>query len=402
MNQIAQAEPAQELTVIDRARQALAFDQTKAQLAELAQASVRIVAITNAAGREECHAAAMALTKQRTTITATGKAAREDATKFSKAVIAAENELLGIITPEETRLRKLRDDYDADRAAEKQAAIDAENKRVANIQVRIQEFKDRPSVAVGRDSSAISDIICCTELKPVDGSYAEFTPQAQVAKDEALAKLREMRIRAVDAELEAKRVAEEQAAAAEQLRRDREELERLRAEAAERQAKADAEAQAAREEADRLAKIERDRQAQVLRDQLEAEAAERRQQEEAERAEREKAAAELRAQQEADAEELRKQRAEIKRQQDELEAKRAAEQKRLDDERAALELKQQEEALERIKAQLAELELQEAQEIARATLRDAAAEAVGLLTELGEGDHITTRKLAAALARECA
>jgi hypothetical protein len=41
-----------------------------------------------------------------------------------------------------------------------------------------------------------------------------------------------------------------------------------------------------------------------------------------------------------------------------------------------------------------------AAEIASATLRNAAIEAIGLLGELGQADHIVTRKLAAALARE--
>lgn len=383
MSALAQLE-AQELTVIDRARKALSFDQTKAQLAELAKQSERIVEITNAAGREECHAAAMALTKQRTTITQTGKAARDDANKFSAAVIAAEKELLGIITPEEIRLRGLRDRWDADRAAEKQAAIDAENARVAGIQARIQEFKDRPMVAAGCGSSSIADVICVTELEPVDDSFAEFAPQAQVAKEEALAKLREMHTKAVASEAEAKRIADEQAAAAEQLRKDREELERLRAEAAERQAKADAEAKAAREEADRLARIERERQAEEQLAKLAAEAAARRQQEEAEREQ-------LRAERARIAEQA----AELKRQQEEQAARELAERQRVEAERAAQKAEAERIKMERVTAE-------REREIANATLHSAAHDALVLLNELGQSENIVTLKLVAALARECA
>lgn len=417
MNQMAQVEPAQELTAIDRARNALQYDATKAQLAELAKQSERIVEITNAAGREECHAAAMALTKQRTTITATAKAAREDATKFSKSVIAAENELLGIITPEETRLRGLRDKWDADRAAEKQAAIDAELKRQSDIQARIQGIRNIPSIVAGCSAESIADALAELQRVVVDEStasvviagmessvaaFAEFAPQAQVAKDEALAKLREMHAKAVAAETEAKRIAEEQAAAAEQLRKDREELERLRAEAAERQAKADAEAKAAREEADRLAQIERDRQAEEQRAKLAAEAMERAKEELAIREARAEQDRIDRAQREAEAEQLRTERArlaeqaaELKRQQEEQAARERAERRRQEAERAAEKAE-----ADRIETERAAAERE--REIANATLFSAAHDALGLLTELGESDHIVTLKLAAALARECA
>lgn len=96
-------EPATELTVVDRARQVLKFDETKARLAELALVSKDIVEVGSAEDREIAHAAMMRLTNMRVTIEKTGKAGRDDANKYSKAVIEAEKELIAIVTPEEKR-----------------------------------------------------------------------------------------------------------------------------------------------------------------------------------------------------------------------------------------------------------------------------------------------------------
>lgn len=74
---------------------------------------------------QECHSAAMAATKARTAIVQAGKAARDDATRFSKAVIAEEARLIAIIQPEESRLKVLRDEWDAKEAREKAAKAEA-------------------------------------------------------------------------------------------------------------------------------------------------------------------------------------------------------------------------------------------------------------------------------------
>lgn len=79
-----------ELTVIERASKVLAYDETKAALAVLAVESARIVEVTNPAGYQEAHSARMKLKNTRVEITRRGKAAREDATAFSKAVIEKE------------------------------------------------------------------------------------------------------------------------------------------------------------------------------------------------------------------------------------------------------------------------------------------------------------------------
>jgi len=55
-----------ELTVIDRAAIALNASAVEKQIAELLEKSKGITVITNAAGRDECHAAAMQTVKART------------------------------------------------------------------------------------------------------------------------------------------------------------------------------------------------------------------------------------------------------------------------------------------------------------------------------------------------
>ena len=97
-----------ELTVQARAAVALGSSKAEAELVELASKSKAIIAITNNDGRTECHTAAMVAKDARVNIEKAGKAAREDATAFSKAVIAEEKRLVDLIAPEEKRLIELR------------------------------------------------------------------------------------------------------------------------------------------------------------------------------------------------------------------------------------------------------------------------------------------------------
>ena len=115
-------EPSTALTVTARAALALGSDRARTDLAALIAKSAAINEIKNAIGRDQCHSAAMALVRTRTNIAKTGKAARDDATKFSKAVIAEENSLLAITAPEEARLLALRDTWDDAQAKEKAEA----------------------------------------------------------------------------------------------------------------------------------------------------------------------------------------------------------------------------------------------------------------------------------------
>lgn len=90
-----------DLTVInlppsDRAAIVLDSSTTEKKLREMVASSAGILTVIDKAGREEAHSAAMALRGVRTTIAKTGKAAREDAQAFAKAVISEEARLIGI------------------------------------------------------------------------------------------------------------------------------------------------------------------------------------------------------------------------------------------------------------------------------------------------------------------
>ena len=86
------------------------FDPTAAQLFELVAIPVDITDPLNADQVKAAHDKRMKLREARVNITKTGKAMREGALKFQKAVIAKENELVAIVEPEETRLQGFEDE----------------------------------------------------------------------------------------------------------------------------------------------------------------------------------------------------------------------------------------------------------------------------------------------------
>lgn len=240
-----------ELTVVERAALALGTSEREAKLTELVKQSETIVEIKNAAARDQAHGAAMVLRTTRVEIEKAGKAAREDATAFSKAVIAEEKRLLAITQPEETRLLELRDAWDERIAAEKRAKVEAEARRIALIREHIDDIRAIVARAAGLSAEQIQTEIKDLVALQIDiERFAELTGDAEMARGETLEKLRTMHAAAVERESEARRVAEE----TERLARERaafeEEQRRAAAERAEQERK-DAEARAAREAEER-------------------------------------------------------------------------------------------------------------------------------------------------------
>src|SRR3954468_24680793 len=127
------------LTVQQRASIALGASEHEKKLRELAKQSTEITVITNPAGYQQLHAARMVLKNERVALEKLGKSARDDATKFSKAVIEEEKRLIAIIEPEEKRLQGIQDEHDSRIERERMAKIEAEQKRVAEIQSRIND-----------------------------------------------------------------------------------------------------------------------------------------------------------------------------------------------------------------------------------------------------------------------
>jgi hypothetical protein len=315
-----------ELTVQQRAAVALESSKAAAELQALAESSKGITAITNRAGRDECHSAAMAATKARTGIVQAGKAARDDATRFSKAVIAEEARLVAIIQPEESRLKELRDSWDEKEKAEKAAKAEAERLRVLEITQRIALMKLAASNAAhfSVSSEGAAGILSAVEEIEIDSSFAEFFGEAKETHAAAVAEIRTT--------VEAKRASEEAAAKAQN--------ERILA-------------KIAAEEAARVAEQVRKEEAAAAKAKADAEAAER--------AERERVEAAARKAEQDKADELRRIEAE----------KLAAERKALDDARAKFEAEQ---AAARAVEEAARKEL-EAQARAEQEAKDAEARA---------------------------
>lgn len=219
------------LTVPERAVLALGYnEQATAELTTLAEKNAHIVAITNDDGRKQADRARLDLRAARLAITNKGKDAREDATAYSKAVIAEETRLVAIVKPEEERLAQLVDDFDAAVEREKQRKIVAEQARVDGISARITEIRDLYALPVNPSQDRVREQIAKAESVVLDESFDEFQQSATEARAYALSHLNSVLADVIQRE-----------AAAEQSRKDAEELTRLRAEAAERK-KADDEA----------------------------------------------------------------------------------------------------------------------------------------------------------------
>lgn len=218
------------LTVQARAAVALGSSVAETQLIELAGKSKAITAITNADGRKECHTAAMTAKEARINVEKAGKAAREDATLFSKAVIAEEKRLVDLIEPEEKRLIGIRDEYDTKVEAEKAAKAEAERQRVAAIREKIELIRRGVSNAAMLDAAGARLVLDMTGEIEIDDSYGEFFGDACEAKSETVAKLIDLVAAKTAAEVEALRVKAEQEAEALRIAAEREELARLRAE----------------------------------------------------------------------------------------------------------------------------------------------------------------------------
>ena len=227
-----------ELTVQNRAALALNTSTREQALQELKAQSTDIVLVNSKDGRTQVHTAAMALRTARTTISKLSKDARDDATQFCKAMIEEEKRLIAIVEPEETRLLKLRDDWDAALEAEKQAKIKAEQVRVAAIKTDIQTIRNTAIKLARKPSSVIYaahealDAIEFTEER-----FAEFKGDAAKAVGEAMDDIITLYTKTTAAEkAEAERIAEqqriqaEQAAIAIQQAKEKAELEKQRLE----------------------------------------------------------------------------------------------------------------------------------------------------------------------------
>jgi hypothetical protein len=201
------------LTLPARAAIALQSTAAEAHLRELLAGTVGITSVTNRAGREECHKAAMAITKARTAIVSAGKTARDDANAFSKAVIAEERRLIGIVEAEETRLKGLRDAWDAEQARILEEAEKKEKARVDGILCRIQALRDYPAAAATYPLDRAKKLFFELQGLEIDSTYGEYKEKALGALQDARAAVASIVDAKVAAEAEAARIKAEAEAA---------------------------------------------------------------------------------------------------------------------------------------------------------------------------------------------
>ncbi|KKL57229.1 hypothetical protein LCGC14_2237490 [marine sediment metagenome] len=238
-------ETTKELTVQDRAVAALGLSNLEKELTELAGKSKDLVKITNADSYEQIDTARKVLKSERITITQKGKAARDDANAFSKAVIAEENRLVAIIQVEEKRLQAIQKAHDDAIEAEKQKLIDAELKRVETIQESIEAIQRMPTnIPAGASSGQIAAQLEEAEAFGITSFFEEFTDKAQAIKDTSVLALKALHAERLEFEAEQ-----------EKIKADRKELDELREaqekrdkEAHEKQDEIDAEEQRLKEE----------------------------------------------------------------------------------------------------------------------------------------------------------
>ena len=224
----------------ERAALALNSSQTEYDLRVLATKHASIQVIKDKAGRDQAHGAAMEVKRARTTVERVGKEARDDATKFSKAIIAEQNRLVDIIIAEEQRLLALRDAWDIEQEKIREAAAAAERLRVEQIRQRIELIASFERLALNcRTSAAVERLGESLDRCDLTG-MDEFEAEAQALHARMTQRLTEIRNDRIAEEVERSRIKAEQEAEAARIAAERAELDRQRAEAA---AKAQAEAE---------------------------------------------------------------------------------------------------------------------------------------------------------------
>lgn len=215
------AEQANTLPAAPEARAALALNSTKtaADLRALVEKHqpLKGIEVKDKATRDQLHGAGMELRTARTTVAKIAKDARDDATKFSKAVIAAEKELIAITEPLEEALLAQRDAWDEAERARKEAEAAAERARLLAISEKIAALRNYLTLASQcRSSERIQTLFDKLAAEEITAElYAEFEDEAAQAKAETLARIKQV--------LEAKQQ-EEAAREAEQRRLEAERL----------------------------------------------------------------------------------------------------------------------------------------------------------------------------------
>lgn len=359
------------------------YTQTEAALAELRMKYADVVFdVATTKGMTEAKAARAELRTLRVNLEAKRKEIKAPALKRCAEIDTEAKRITAELAEMEDPIDAAIKAEESRKEHEKAEKERLDRERTEALNRRFDAIKALPLRAVDATAAQIEAVIAEAQADPLDDIEEKYQAAAKYELGISILSLK--------AALDKRRMADENAAAeAARIAAEREELERLRAESAARQA-----------EADRLAAAERERLA-----------AEQRRQEEEARAEREAAEERKRVAREEEQRRIEAERAERRRREDEeraqAEAERKERQRREDEARAAEaeELRKAQIAAEAERRRLADERA--AQEkaardraIAEATLLGAAVEAVALLKASNLGAHIVTLKLEAAIRRE--
>lgn len=301
-------------TIVEVQSAVAEFDKVALGLAELEKQYKGVVYdVKTGKGMDEAKAARAAIREPRYEIERVRKAAKAPILKLGKELDSRAKEITEKILAIESPIDEQIKNEEARKEAEKQAKIEAEQRRVAELQERVAYLRGNQMLTAHSEPRLIADHIEELEKISVDETFQEFQERAAEAKAEGLAHLNTVYAAAVA------RVAED-----ERIKAEREELARLRVE----QEKRDAEERARIAEEERKAKAERD--AEAARQAAELKAAREKQEAEA-AAERKRIAEEeaaARAVREAEEKKLAAERAAFERQQEEARRAREAEETR--------------------------------------------------------------------------
>lgn len=344
-----------EMTLQDHALQEL--NAIDAGFAELSTKYVGAVFdVTTTKGMAEAKSARQEIRQVRYNAENVRKENIGELTKISKAINARAEEIKGRVLsiegPVNAQIEAEEERKELERQAREEEA-EAHRQRMTVAIANIRAYPQLFTNATVEEIDKATEALLADKLDFLDEVYL---PDGQRARDESIADLAVMRAQRVQADEDAAeraRLREQNEA----LLRQQEELQRQLRE----QQEAAAAERAAREAQDRARK--------------EREDAERREAERVERERREAEQAQLRAEQEARDRVAREEQAERDRQA-----------------RAEAEERERQLAEQRAAAERAEIE--------SATLREACAEGVELLASLGQREHLTTRKMVAAIERD--
>jgi chemotaxis protein histidine kinase CheA len=164
------------------------FNVTDIAIAELSKRYMPLViaGLDDKEGFDAVHEARMDIKARRIEVTKTGKGLREDATKFSQAVIKEEKRIVALLAPIEDHLQSEEDKIENEK---KHIKEEADRKEAERIQARVDKICSFGATFNGQMYSVFSLQIPVALVKTcTDEQFIQFINQIQAAKAEAEAK----------------------------------------------------------------------------------------------------------------------------------------------------------------------------------------------------------------------